>query len=146
MARTAVKSSPKTIARLERLGRIINLRIQGWTLNAIGAAEGVSNVRIYQLLTEGLERWIVEASAEVRELEGLHLDEPQTAVWERAVARDIAAIDRVLNIMARRARLLGIDAPRPVAAVSFGGGDPIDPAAYRIEVVAPRDETKPRLA
>jgi hypothetical protein len=121
MARTAVKSSPKTIARLERLGRIINMRMQGFTLDAIGQAEGVSNVRIYQLLTEGLERSIVEAGAEVRRVELLRLDDLQCSVYERAVAGDDAAIDRCLAIHDRRVRLMGLVPPRPVAAAAFGG-------------------------
>jgi len=42
---------------------------------------------------------------------GACLDELQDAVWETAADGDLHALDRVLAIMARRAKLLGLDAP-----------------------------------
>jgi hypothetical protein len=42
----------------------------------------------------------------------LRLDELQNAIWQRATDGEVRALDRVLHIMARRAKLLGLDAPQ----------------------------------
>jgi hypothetical protein len=44
-------------------------------------------------------------------LELSRLDRQQRNVWSRALAGDLAAADRCLQIMARRAKLLGLDMP-----------------------------------
>lgn len=52
---------------------------------------------------------ISESLTEVLELEVSRLDALLAAVWEKAVAGKYEAIDRVLKIMDRRARHLGLD-------------------------------------
>jgi len=44
-------------------------------------------------------------------LEALRLDQMQAALWQRATDGEVRAIDRILRIMERRARLLGLDEP-----------------------------------
>ena len=39
----------------------------------------------------------------------------QLAIWPAALAGDLFAIDRVLKVMSRRAKLLGLDQPKKVA-------------------------------
>jgi hypothetical protein len=39
------------------------------------------------------------------------LDRLQLSVWQKALAGDVEAMDRVLLVMGRRAKLLGLDAP-----------------------------------
>jgi hypothetical protein len=48
------------------------------------------------------------------ERELAELDVLQAAVWPRAVAGHLPSVDAALGIMKRRARLLGLDAPRIV--------------------------------
>jgi len=47
----------------------------------------------------------------LRALELLRLDELLNALWDTAIAGDLKAVDRVLKVMERRAKLLGLDAP-----------------------------------
>ena len=47
-------------------------------------------------------------------LEAERLDKMQTALWAKAIRGDYGAVDRILRIMERRARLLGLDAPERV--------------------------------
>ena len=42
-------------------------------------------------------------------MEAMRLDELQNAIWPQALLGDIAAIDRCLAIMKRRAAMLGLD-------------------------------------
>ena len=44
-------------------------------------------------------------------LELARLDVAQRAIWKKVVKGDLAAIDRLLKIMQRRAKLIGLDAP-----------------------------------
>ena len=54
----------------------------------------------------------LEDAGTLRSLEMLRLDELQNAIWQRAIDGDGRALDRILAIMARRAKLLGLDAPQ----------------------------------
>jgi hypothetical protein len=46
----------------------------------------------------------------MRSLELMHLDALQDALWPSGIAGDQGAVDRILKIMERRARILGLDA------------------------------------
>jgi hypothetical protein len=71
-----------------------------------------------------LDRREAESVAELRVVEGRRLDAMQAAVWDTAVRGDLDAIKAVLGIMARRARLFGLDMPTTLAVgvseVEFG--------------------------
>lgn len=57
----------------------------------------------------------LEAAAEISRLEQESLDQMQASVWAQALSGHMGALDRVLRIMERRARLLGLDAPTKTA-------------------------------
>ena len=58
-----------------------------------------------------------EAAETVRDLELQRLDRMLRALWEAAIHGDPQAIDRVLKIMQRRAKMLGLDEPERFAQV-----------------------------
>lgn len=66
-----------------------------------------------------------DAVDEHRMLEVQRLDALQVAVWDKAVAGDVKAVNAVLRIIEQRSRLLGLDKHTGVAAQSVV----IDPAA-----------------
>jgi hypothetical protein len=75
---------------------------------------GYSEVRAYQIVTAEVARLNNERSevaAEVRRIDLERLDALLDGVWAPAQAGDEKAIASVLAIMARRAKLLGLDAP-----------------------------------
>jgi hypothetical protein len=69
-----------------------------------------------------------EPADEVRKQELDRIDRLQVAVWNRALKGDDKAINTVLRLMERRARLLGLDAAQRVQAevVSYDGHRDID--------------------
>ena len=93
----------------------LRLRREGLTHRAIAARLGVAPATAYRRIRHALDEINernVEEAASLRDLEVMRLDEMQAALWEQAVDEcDTRAIDRVLRIMERRARLLGLDAP-----------------------------------
>ena len=61
---------------------------------------------------------------ELQTLEADRLDTMQLGVWNDAVRGNIPAIQTVLKIMERRAKLMGLDAPTKVAPTSPDGNSP----------------------
>ena len=111
--RPATKTSAREIARRERIQDILALRVQGWSLQAIGDAQAprISAQRVHQIIFEHLRDTPSTDTETVRKLELLRLDEMQIKLFESAMKGGLLEIDRVLAIMDRRARYLGLDAP-----------------------------------
>lgn len=108
------QNSPTRIAAAQRHTQALELRLGGATYREIGAALGCSEPRAHQIITEELTRLNTEraeTAAEVRRLELERLDALLAGIWPAAQSGDGPAIDRVLSIMGRRARLLGLDVP-----------------------------------
>jgi hypothetical protein len=119
--------------RQKRVSAILVKRFSGMGLREIGEAEGISPQAVHQLIQRALGQIPQQSVAEIRVLEAGRLDELQNAIWKNALAGDIAAIDRVLAIMKRRAALLGLDLQR---GITFShDGDEIDPRTVRVEII-----------
>jgi DNA-binding CsgD family transcriptional regulator len=116
-------------AALER--ECLRLRMEGLSHRAIARELHVAPSTAYKRVQHGLQelnRSNDVKAAELRTLEALRLDEMQEAVWEKAVEGDLRAIDRVLKIMTRRGKLLGLD----VSEKKTKDQDPeLDPTALR---------------
>ena len=84
------------------------------THRQIAAELHIGTATAYRHVTRALAK-VHEQTAEeattLRALEASRLDELQFAIWERAIDGDGAAISKVLAIMERRAKLLGLDEP-----------------------------------
>jgi hypothetical protein len=99
-------------ALLDRERQAVALHLQGETSDAIADALGfVNRGGAWKAVQRGLARFVVPAIAEARTVELARLDRLHKAVWQRAISGDIPAIETVLRLMERRARLLGLDAP-----------------------------------
>jgi hypothetical protein len=98
------------VAAREREARVLELRKGGATTRQIGDSLGVSHQRAEQLLRRALDRLPREPAEELRRLELARLDALWLAMWPQAMQGAGWAVDRCLAVMARRARLLGLDA------------------------------------
>jgi hypothetical protein len=65
----------------------------------------------YRIVKNALKATYREPADDVRKLELERLDRLTMALWKRAQSGEAEAIDRVLKLMDRRAKLLGLDAP-----------------------------------
>ncbi|HUO54841.1 MAG TPA: hypothetical protein VMU18_08880 [Rhodoblastus sp.] len=105
---------------------ILNMRLHGLTFHEIARQlpevgfRRVSVSRVHAIVAKSLRSCRDQPARELRQLELLRLDQLQAAHYKAAMGGDAAAISRVLSIMDRRARLLGLDAG-PEAAVSLDG-------------------------
>lgn len=78
----------------------------------------------HRAVKAALRKTLQEPADELRALELERLDALQMALWPRAQKGDKVAIDQVLKIMERRAKLLGLDAPAK-HELGGAGGQPL---------------------
>jgi orotate phosphoribosyltransferase-like protein len=92
----------------------LDLRKAGFAYAAIGKQLKVSGEQarldVMSALKQLAEHQDTE-TAEYRNLELERLDRMMLAVWSDAIKGHLGAVDRVLKISERRARLMGLDAP-----------------------------------
>src|SRR3990172_1602421 len=110
-------SSPKMLAKRERMYAALDLRKAGRTYEEIAQALGYADrSTAYQAVMAALKSLPAQTAEEMRKLDGERLDQLLAAVWPRAASGDPAGVDAALRILARRARLMGLDLP---AKLSF---------------------------
>ena len=111
---------------MDKEKRVIELRRAGVTYDVIAEEVGYSSASgAYHAFTRAMKRTLRESgSDELREIEADRLDRLQRFTWPLAVQGDLRAIETILRIMARRARLLGLDMPlRVQQEVTVWSGD-----------------------
>jgi len=111
------KGSKRRIIAREREKRAMELRLAGATYAQIGEALGISAQAAHKAVMRALDRInekLAEDAQKVLRLELERLDKMLLALWPQAQRGNQGAVDRILRIMERRARLLGLDAPHNV--------------------------------
>lgn len=117
-------SQSRAVIAAERRARALQLRKEGANFDQIAEELGMSRSAAHKTVQRAIAELATLAEtevAELRALESARLDELHQAVWPQAVAGDLPALDRVIRIMERRARLLGLDAPAKVASTNPEG-------------------------
>jgi hypothetical protein len=112
--RSTVKTSPTRANAIKNRETALDWRRAGPSFERIGEKMGISKVRAHQLVTEAMEhtRQVIASGAdELRAEEVARLDGMLEKLWPKARRGEVAAVDRVLKIGERRAKLLGIEAP-----------------------------------
>ncbi len=96
----------------ERQARALEMRKAGYTYPEIAAAVGYAGkASAYRAVDAALKKTLQEPADELRVMEAERLDAMLLGLWEKATTGDTWSVDRVLGIMERRARLLGLDRP-----------------------------------
>ncbi len=90
------------------------LRLEGLSHRQIASRLGIAPSSAYKRVRHALDavnERNAAAAERLRTLELLRLDALQDAVWEQALEGEATFLSRVLTIMERRAKLLGLDVP-----------------------------------
>jgi hypothetical protein len=104
----------RQIAAHARQLQALELRLAGVTYEQIAGQLGyASRSGAHKAVGAALKATLREPADELRELAAERLDRATTAIWRRVQDGDGHAIDVLLRIEARRAKLLGLDAPAP---------------------------------
>ena len=108
------KTSPRTIDAALRQAKALELRKAGATYDQIAdQLDYSSRASAYKAVAKALqaiEEQVAEDAIELCRLEVERLDRLLVALWPKASAGHLGAIDRVIRISERRSRLLGLDA------------------------------------
>jgi len=113
MARSGDTTARGITAATRRL-QAVELRKSGASYRDIGKSLGISHQAAFGLVDRALKdlnRKQQHATGELRAMELERLDMVQFAIWTRATdsPAHLPSIDRLLRLMERRARLLGLD-------------------------------------
>jgi hypothetical protein len=101
----------------EREEQALALRKQGYTYPEIGQQLGISTATAFQSVMRVLAAYeddIKEQVPRVRQLELERLDDMLTKLQPKINMGDDRAVNTALNLMARRAKFMGLDAPTEV--------------------------------
>ena len=107
-------TAPKMLTSAQRRIQALELRKAGYTYEQIGAALGITDTMAHKHVVKALgiiNEKLSEATEELRTLEVHRIDAMIVVLWPRVLRGDYQAIDRVVKLMERRAKLLGLDAP-----------------------------------
>ncbi len=133
------RTSARTARTLHLQLQALELRRLGFGYREIAAHLEIGRTRAHQLVTAAME----DAKAQVAESVDLikaeeisRLDGLLRGVWPNARRGHLGAVDRVLKIMERRAKLLGLDAPAKLAAPSNNGDEHARLTRYIVRVPA----------
>lgn len=110
---------------LQREAEVLRLRRQGLTWDMIADKVGYSNASgAHTAYKSALKRIIYSEVIEIRNVEQDRLDIAQSAIWPDVLQGDLPAINTLIKIMDRRAKLLGLDMPiRVQQEVTVWNGD-----------------------
>lgn len=106
------KYSPRRLDAYARELKALNLRLAGCSFREIAAKlHYADHTGAYRAVEAGLKKGFEEPATQVRKLELARLDSIMRPLWPKAKRGGVKAIDRILKIMERRAKLLGLDQP-----------------------------------
>ena len=104
--------------------KAVQLRLAGATYEQIGQQLGCTRPNAYYLVSTALARTKARTEDTVEEMRALDLgrmDAMLLGIWQQAAQGNLFVIDRVLKILERRAKLMGLDAPTKLAPTSPDG-------------------------
>jgi len=122
----ANKTSQRTIEAQERRKKAVELRRMGWSYSRIANQIGMTKSSAHKAVTKALSetQGLLDADADLlRAQEADRLDSLQSFFWIDASKGNIKAAERIMRIMERRAKLLGLDAPTLLAQTDTAGDD-----------------------
>jgi hypothetical protein len=106
-------TSQKRLEAAERHRQALELRKEGLTFEAIAQRLGYGSVSsAFRAVQRTLRRTLQEPADELRKLELERLDALWENLWDQRHKPHV--VDRLLAIMERRAKLLGLDAPSKI--------------------------------
>lgn len=136
MAATNRTSAAKALS-LQRQQAALELRRAGQGYTEIANRLGIGKSQAHRLVQAGLAETKEQINAEAGELKAeelSRLDGMLAGLWTDARKGNHGAVDRVLKIMERRSKLLGLDAPLKMTQTNLEGDEERDPTRYIVPV------------
>lgn len=105
-------TSGRRLAAIDRDTEILELRKRGLTFAQIGAQVGCNRSNVHhriQKYMESIGNENLQLAEEYREIEAAKLDMVEEALMPKMLQGDVEAVSAGIRLMARRAKLLGLD-------------------------------------
>lgn len=138
-------ASPRRAQAADKRRQALELRLEGATFEQIAEQIGYRNrSTAYRAVTSAIQNVGHEQAEQLRDLDLTRLDKLMTAVWPKALQGDMHAVDRVLKIVERRAKMLGYDQANVVSINSMRAdtvADTTTPSASLRDVLGEVGET-----
>lgn len=106
MGRQAKGPTPE---RAQRIAKVLELRIEGYTFQQIADKLGVSVKTAHKDFRTGIDRTVCDNAESYLHTELGRLESLHRAMWPLAMAGDHKAVSELLEISKRRMKILGID-------------------------------------
>lgn len=105
-------TSSRRIRAAIREAEALSLRLAGYSYGEIASELGYANGSgAHKAVMRALEKLHpIEKAEKLRRIEAARLDRLWRRLWAKLEEGDLSVVDRLLRIMERRARLLGLDA------------------------------------
>ena len=113
MAASSGKDKDRLTAA-EAAEQCLQLRLTGATYDDIAKVMGCNKSTAKRRIDRAIAAVTQETARAVVLLENQRLDRAQRAIWPAVITGQLGAIDRLIKIQERRARLNGYDAPQKV--------------------------------
>jgi AraC-like DNA-binding protein len=118
------KTSPRRIEAKERVTKALRLRRSGANYEDIAVQCGYNSPQAAQkAVAKEIRDMPADEAEEMRALIGDRQDRMIFALWGKAIKGDERAIDRVIAIDEKRAKLFGLNAPTKIAETDADGND-----------------------
>jgi hypothetical protein len=125
MGKPINKTSKRAIEARLRAQQAIELRLAGATYRTIAKQLNYTNPgAAFRAVCNAMAAITADSAEQLRAMEAERLDAMQLGLWQKARRGDVQAIDRVVRIMERRAKLFRLDPPEQ-KELSGPGGSPI---------------------
>jgi len=114
---------------IEKERQVLELRLASVRWEDIAKTVGYASAgAAYNAYKRALVRTLQEPADEIRNQERERLDRMSNSIYRQALQGDLQAIQLMLRIMDRRAKLIGLDAPvkQQMEVTTFEGGTDID--------------------
>lgn len=98
----------------QKRDRALSLRLTGATYQAIADAMGVNKSTVKRWIDTAIDGVDKENAKQLIALENERLNRAMRAIWPKVIDGQLGAVDRLVKLSERRARLNGLDAPQKV--------------------------------
>lgn len=123
---TGGKHSNKAFEVKKRQQQAVNLRLAGATYQEIADSLGVTPPAVHKYMKKEMDQLRKETEQDAEHLRAMEiskLDAAQKAIWSQVTKGHLGAVDRLVRISDRRAKLLGLDAPAKTQLSPGAGTD-----------------------
>jgi DNA-binding CsgD family transcriptional regulator len=127
MPRRQSKSSAKSTIARERERQVVALKKAGANFQQIADKLGITKPGAYKAwkrVNEQLAKATREDAELLRAQQLERINDMLLGLWNKAASGDVQAVDRVVRLLERESKLLGLDSPQK-KELSGPGGEPI---------------------